>query len=41
LGVVLGPALHTVSHDWGLMLTGLIAGTVAFGADKLLAARNV
>lgn len=41
LGAVLGPALHTVSHDWGLMLTGLIAGTVAFGADRILAVRNV
>lgn len=34
LGAVLGPALHLFSADWGLMLTGLIAGTVAVVATR-------
>ena len=40
LGAVLGPVLHLVSHDWGLMLTGLIAGTVAFWGDQVLRSWN-
>ncbi|UEM06018.1 AzlC family ABC transporter permease [Skermanella rosea] len=40
LGAVMGPTLHTFSHDWGLMLTGLIAGSAAFGADRLVARRR-
>jgi predicted branched-subunit amino acid permease len=40
LGAVLGPLLHTLSHDWGLMFAGLIAGTVAFGGERLLRSRN-
>ncbi|MEM7222244.1 MAG: AzlC family ABC transporter permease [Pseudomonadota bacterium] len=30
LGAVVGPLLHLVSPDWGLMATGLLAGTAAF-----------
>jgi predicted branched-subunit amino acid permease len=30
LGAVLGPVLHTVSPDWGLLATGLVGGTLAF-----------
>ena len=30
LGAVLGPLLHLVEPDWGLLATGLIAGTAAF-----------
>lgn len=30
LGAVLGPLLHLASPDWGLLATGLIAGTAAF-----------
>ncbi len=40
LGAVLGPLLHTLSHDWGLMFAGLIAGTVAFGGERLLRSRH-
>jgi hypothetical protein len=32
--------LHTLSHDWGLMFAGLIAGTVAFGGERLLRRRH-
>lgn len=32
-GAVLGPLLHQVDADWGLLATGLIAGTAAFLAD--------
>ena len=30
LGAILGPALHYLSPDWGLLATGLIGGTAAF-----------
>jgi predicted branched-subunit amino acid permease len=30
LGAVLGPVLHLVTPDWGLLLTGLVAGTAAY-----------
>lgn len=30
LGAVVGPLLHLVSPDWGLLATGLLAGTAAF-----------
>lgn len=36
LGAICGPLFHLISPTWGLMFTGLIAGTVAFGADRLL-----
>jgi len=36
LGAVAGPLFHMVSPTWGLMLTGCIAGTVAFFGDRLL-----
>jgi len=35
-GAVLGPVLHSVSPDWGLLATGLGAGTVAFGVDRFI-----
>ena len=37
-GAVCGPLFHIVSPTWGLMLTGLVAGTAAFAADRLLPA---
>jgi predicted branched-subunit amino acid permease len=40
-GAVMGPFFHTLSHDWGLMFAGLIAGTVAFGGERLLRSRHV
>ncbi|HYE50459.1 MAG TPA: AzlC family ABC transporter permease [Azospirillaceae bacterium] len=33
-GAVLGPLFHLVHPDWGLLATGLAAGTAAFLADR-------
>lgn len=33
IGAVLGPCLHLLSADWGLLATGLIAGTAAYLID--------
>lgn len=30
LGAVLGPLFHLLDADWGLLMTGLVAGTAAF-----------
>jgi predicted branched-subunit amino acid permease len=30
IGGVVGPLLHLVSPDWGVLATGVIAGTAAF-----------
>lgn len=38
IGALLGPPLHLVSADWGLLITGVVAGSLAFGADLLLPA---
>lgn len=38
-GAVLGPVMHLVDPDWGLMATGVIAGTAAFLADRTLRRR--
>jgi len=38
IGALLGPPLHLVSADWGLLITGVLAGSLAFGADLLLPA---
>ena len=34
IGAVTGPLLHLVSPDWGVLATGLVAGTVAFFAFR-------
>jgi len=34
IGVLIGPPLHTIDPDWGLVATGLIAGTIAFLIDR-------
>ncbi|MGF1594865.1 MAG: AzlC family ABC transporter permease [Kiloniellaceae bacterium] len=39
VGALLGPPLHLVSADWGLLVTGVLAGSIAFGADLLLPRR--
>jgi predicted branched-subunit amino acid permease len=36
LGAVVGPLIHPLSPDWGLLLSGLIAGTAAFYANRIL-----
>ncbi len=40
-GVIAGPALHTVSPAWGLIVTGILAGGGAYAADRLLRGRLV
>jgi len=39
VGALLGPPLHLVSPDWGLLATGVAAGTIAFGLDLVLPSR--
>jgi len=34
-GATMGPPMHSVSPEWGVPITGLIAGTAAFGVDTL------
>ncbi|MDH5556008.1 MAG: AzlC family ABC transporter permease [Alphaproteobacteria bacterium] len=38
-GVVAGPLFHLLSPDWGLLLTGAVAGTGAYMADRALRRR--
>lgn len=33
-GAVAGPLFHLLSPDWGLLATGLVAGTLAFAIDE-------
>ena len=33
IGAVTGPLLHRVDPDWGLLATGMLAGTAAFLVD--------
>jgi predicted branched-subunit amino acid permease len=35
-GAVAGPLIHPLSPEWGLLLSGLVAGTAAFYANRLL-----
>jgi len=35
VGLVLGPLLHLLTPQWGLLLTGLIAGSLGFLAGRL------
>ncbi|RDD61475.1 AzlC family ABC transporter permease [Ferruginivarius sediminum] len=39
-GAVCGPLMHLASPDWGLLATGLIAGTAVYVADRQLGARR-
>jgi len=36
LGAIAGPLLHLITPDWGLLLTGVVAGTAGYAADKFL-----
>jgi len=36
VGALAGPPLHLVSPDWGLLATGVLAGSLAFAADLIL-----
>ncbi len=40
-GAVLGPLLHLATPDWGLVIAGFLAGSLAFAADRLLKGRPV
>ncbi|HZH26006.1 MAG TPA: AzlC family ABC transporter permease [Azospirillaceae bacterium] len=40
LGAALGPPLHALSPGWGLMVTGLVAGSLAFAAGRVGAGRG-
>ncbi len=41
VGALAGPFLHMVTSDWGLMLSGLIGGTLAFAVAKGLQDQHV
>lgn len=34
LGAVVGPLLYLASHDWGLMIAGIAAGSAAYAIDR-------
>ncbi len=34
IGAICGPALHLLSHDWGVLLAGVIAGSFAFALSR-------
>ncbi|WP_184431583.1 AzlC family ABC transporter permease [Roseospira goensis] len=38
-GTLAGPPLHLLTPEWGLVLTGVLAGTLAFGLDRRAARR--
>ncbi len=40
VGAVLGPLFHLASRDWGLLLTGLVAGTIGWLGGRWLEARR-
>ena len=37
IGAVLGPLVHRLSPDWGLVFSGVIAGTTAYWLDRRIA----
>ena len=39
-GAVLGPLFHLLSPDWGLLATGFVAGSFAFGLDRVMTWRQ-
>ncbi|MEQ8964304.1 MAG: AzlC family ABC transporter permease [Azospirillaceae bacterium] len=39
-GALAGPLFHRIDPDWGLLATGLVAGTAAFLADRLVPRRG-
>lgn len=40
MGAALGPVLHLVTPTYGLLLTGVLAGALAFSTDRVLARRE-
>ncbi len=39
IGAAMGPPMHMASPDWGIPVTGLLAGSLAFGIDHVLRSR--
>ena len=39
-GGVLGPLAHSVSPDWGLMVAGVLGGSLAFGIERVLSRKT-
>lgn len=39
-GIAAGPLFHLLSADWGLVLTGAVAGTGAYLLDRVMGRRN-
>jgi len=39
-GIVAGPLFHLLSADWGLVLTGAVAGTGAYLVDRRIRRRH-
>ena len=40
IGAVMGPSLHLVTPEWGLLITGIVAGTAGHFIDQWVRARN-
>ena len=40
IGALLGPAVHLISPDWGLVFCGLTAGTAAYFLDRRMGGGN-
>jgi predicted branched-subunit amino acid permease len=40
IGALFGPPLHLITPDWGLLITGVAAGTLAFAADAAMTRRD-
>jgi predicted branched-subunit amino acid permease len=40
LGALAGPTVHLLSPDWGLLISGVGAGTLAYALDRLWARRH-
>ena len=39
IGAVVGPLVHLILPDWGLLVTGVAAGSLAFAINRSLARR--
>ena len=39
-GVVIGPMMHLAAPNWGILLTGVLAGTMGFAMDRFLIERQ-
>ena len=39
-GVLVGPVMHLVAPNWGLLITGVLVGTIGFAMDRHLVAKR-